>query len=221
MAPSNVHRYLASFAQSGLLRQDPTTSLYDLGPLALQVGLTALNRLNTVEFADPEMRRLAGHHRIMALLSVFSLHGPTVVRVQQCSPPIISSVTLGSLLPMRSATGRAFLAFLPREVTEHVLATEFPSDSPRSAAQKMLKEMRNSVPHIRRSLVVGVGIDVLPGLYAVASPILNHQGEASAVISITSADAGLQREDHPAVLDLVSTARRLSAAAGFKGSPHA
>jgi hypothetical protein len=43
MSPGKVHRYLASFLASGLARQDPNTRQYALGPLAIRLGLAALN----------------------------------------------------------------------------------------------------------------------------------------------------------------------------------
>ena len=59
MAPSNVHRYLASFISSGLLRQDAGTSRYDLGRLALRVGLSALSRVDILEMVGPEFKRIS------------------------------------------------------------------------------------------------------------------------------------------------------------------
>src|SRR6478735_2069126 len=43
MSPGKVYCYLASFLASGLARQDPDTRQYALGPLAMQLGLAALN----------------------------------------------------------------------------------------------------------------------------------------------------------------------------------
>src|SRR3990172_7728103 len=44
MDPSSAHRYLASFARCGLVRQSDDTR-YDLGPLTLRVGLAAMQRV--------------------------------------------------------------------------------------------------------------------------------------------------------------------------------
>jgi DNA-binding IclR family transcriptional regulator len=46
MPASKAHRYLVSFGRSGLVTQDAVTGRYDLGPLALTVGLAALGRVN-------------------------------------------------------------------------------------------------------------------------------------------------------------------------------
>src|SRR3989304_9203264 len=43
MDPSSAHRYLASFARCGLVRQSDDTR-NDLGPLALRVGLAGVQR---------------------------------------------------------------------------------------------------------------------------------------------------------------------------------
>ena len=44
MSPSTAHRYLASFIRVDLIVQDPATGHYDLGTLALRLGLAALNK---------------------------------------------------------------------------------------------------------------------------------------------------------------------------------
>ena len=216
MAASNVHRYVSSFVQSGLLRQDPYTTHYDLGPLALEIGLSALSRTNIVEIATPEMKRIASEHHLMVLLSVYSIHGPTIVKFQQCNPPVVTSIALGSLLPMRSATGRAFIAFLPREITEPALHTEF-KKSGKPGNKAMLRAIEDSLETIRKNRFAGIGIDVLPGLQAVASPILNFNGEASAVLSLTGAEDKLDNLKHPALKDLLETTGRLSHHLGFLG----
>ena len=43
MSPGKFHRYLTSLLASGLARQDPDTRQYSLGPLAMRLGLAALN----------------------------------------------------------------------------------------------------------------------------------------------------------------------------------
>lgn len=217
MAASNVHRYVSSFVQSGLLRQDPYTTHYDLGPLALEIGLAALSRTDILEIATPQMKRLAQEHQVMVALSVYSIHGPTIVKLQQCTPPIVTSVSLGSLLPMRSATGRTFIAFLPKEVTQPALDTEFKSGAKRANQKAMLKSIEGSLENIRNTHLAFVGIDVLPNLQAVASPILNFNGEASAALSITGENEKLDDPKHPALQDLLNTTRELSRHLGFLG----
>ncbi|MFC3051820.1 IclR family transcriptional regulator [Kordiimonas pumila] len=216
MASSNVHRYVSSFLQSGLLRQDPYTSHYDLGPLALDIGLSALSRTNIVEIATPEMKRLAHEHHVMVALTVYSVQGPTIVKLEQCSPPIITSIALGSLLPMRSATGRIFRAFLPEQVTKPAVDLEFKTRREKAAQKAILKTIESSLENLRKTRLSFIDVDVLPHLQAVASPILNFHGEASAVLSVTGENEKLDDPDHPALKDLLETTTALSYHLGFK-----
>jgi hypothetical protein len=46
MSAAKAHPYLVSFMQLGLIEQDRATGRYELGPLALQMGLASMRRLN-------------------------------------------------------------------------------------------------------------------------------------------------------------------------------
>src|SRR5215471_17229436 len=58
MSPGKVHRYLASFLTSGLARQDPDTRQYALGPLAMRLGLAALNSYQPLRDSIALQRKL-------------------------------------------------------------------------------------------------------------------------------------------------------------------
>src|SRR5262245_41247247 len=58
MSPGKVHRYLASFVEAGLARQDTGTRRYSLGPLAMRLGLAALNAYQPLRDAMALQREL-------------------------------------------------------------------------------------------------------------------------------------------------------------------
>src|SRR5262245_31018194 len=58
MPPAKAHRYLVSFVRMGLVQQDTITGLYDLGTFALDLGLSALSRLEPVTLAGPALVEL-------------------------------------------------------------------------------------------------------------------------------------------------------------------
>ena len=59
MPSGKIHPYLVSFGKIGLVSQDPTTGHYQLGPMAIQLGLTSLQTLNPVREASPFAEALA------------------------------------------------------------------------------------------------------------------------------------------------------------------
>ena len=59
MPAAKAHAYLVSFCKLGLMEQDAATGRYDLGPLALELGLVSLNRLDAVKIATRAMAGLS------------------------------------------------------------------------------------------------------------------------------------------------------------------
>src|SRR5262245_24844823 len=80
--PSSAHRYLASFVRCGLVRQD-SDSRYDFGPLALQIGLAAVRRLDPIQATERALPALVDETGFTALLAVWSNRGPTIVHWQR------------------------------------------------------------------------------------------------------------------------------------------
>ena len=118
MSPGKVHRYLASFVASGLARQDPNTRQYSLGPLAMRLGLAALNTYQPLRDAMALQRQLRDRFDETMVLSVWGTQGPTIVHVEESSQPIIMTMRIGAALPiLATASGLAYAAFLPRHFT--------------------------------------------------------------------------------------------------------
>ena len=59
MAPAKAHPYMVSFGRLGLIEQDRSNGHYQLGPLALQLGLISLQQANPVHVATPLITELA------------------------------------------------------------------------------------------------------------------------------------------------------------------
>lgn len=203
---STAHRHLAGFVDAGLVRHEHSGGAYDLGPLALKIGLAALSRLDVIAIAEPRLLTLAVSTKLTALLSVWADRGPTIVRWQRAPMPFVTSLGLGSTLPAtRSATGLVFLAFLPTSVTAGIVAREgeHPVDP-----EVMAK--------CRADRLIAADGTVIPGLRAIASPILDLQGEAAAAITLIGADPALTGAEHNAGSILRDTTAELSAALGHR-----
>src|ERR1700728_4472820 len=81
MAPAKAHPYLVSFSRIGLIEQDETSGRYEIGALALELGLISLRRLSAVRIAAPRIATLASEIDHAVSLAVWGTHGPTVVRL--------------------------------------------------------------------------------------------------------------------------------------------
>jgi DNA-binding IclR family transcriptional regulator len=186
MAPAKAHPYLVSFLRIGLIEQDETTGRYEIGPLALQLGLISLRRLSAVRIATPKIAVLADAIDHAVSLAIWGTHGPTVVRLEEPSHPVHIAMRVGSVMALlETATGRAFAAFLPAKTVKAALESGLdrlgvgynPKRSPKSPkVAEMLAEVRS------HGLARAMG-DPLPGINAFAAPVLDHAGHVALVIT--------------------------------------
>jgi DNA-binding IclR family transcriptional regulator len=202
--PASAHRYLASFVRCGLARQE-TDSRYDFGPLALRIGLAAMRRIEPVQLAEQALPDLVAETGYTALLAVWSNRGPTVVRWQRSRDPLVTNLGLGSVLPVRrSAVGTILVAYLPAAVTADVLTAEARRESTDRDA------FERAVERARKTRMAFADSTVIPGLAAVACPVLHWNGDAAAAIALLSPDHELARPSHPAAVALRRVCDRLS-----------
>ena len=110
-AAPKVHRYLASLAAGGFVRQDAGGG-YRLGLRSLTIGLAALRANDPVRLAGERLNTLRDAVGATCFVAVPANGGPTVVLVAEALGAVIVNVRLGSILPSAdSATGRALSAF--------------------------------------------------------------------------------------------------------------
>jgi DNA-binding IclR family transcriptional regulator len=212
LSASQTHRYLASLIASGMAHQDPTSGRYDLGPQAIQVGLAALARTDVFAEADPmiaEFTRETGRTTLVAARGPF---GPTIVRWHAGRRPVITSLTVGSVLPLLgSATGHAFLGFMSTEELAGAIEQETASD-PR-AADIDVAAIRQRV---RKAMSASVDEMLIPGLRATAVPILDIQGHAALVATVMATPAFAREDDDQIVETLRSVCRALTERLGAR-----
>jgi DNA-binding IclR family transcriptional regulator len=182
LRPSAAHRYLVSLVRAGLMIQLDDQQ-YDLGPLALQLGFAALARIDAVTTAADWLKKFVHHTGTTAMLTIWSKHGPVIVRWRQGVHPVFTTLTVGSTLPLTTtASGRIFLAFSDPNLTQSVLGFEKNQD---------IDFIRKEVRRQSYSLIAG---DFIPGLHAAAAPVFDGTGELVAVMSAVSAGAPLEQK---------------------------
>ena len=196
LSPSQAHRYLASLVASGMAHQDPSSGRYELGPQAIQIGLAALSRTDVFAEADPAIAAFARETGRTTLIAARGPLGPTVVRWHAARVPVITSVTVGSVLSfLTSATGHVFLSFMNAE--EAAGAIEIERGTIPRAIDIDLVSIRSRV---RGAMAAFADETVIPGLRAAAVPILDIQGRAALVVTVLATSA-VDRSDDKQILE--------------------
>ena len=212
MPASRAHRYLASFVAAGLVRQEGRSGRYDLGPEAMQLGLAALARLDFVNRAADGLPELARRTSMTVLLAVWGGGGATVVRWERGATPTVTSMGLGTSLPLlNSATGRVFLAWAPRLAIQGALDGELRRAARNAALLPDARPTRAGVAalaaDVRANGFACVDGQFIPGLVAVAAPLLDWQGEAQAAVTLVGVDPAAIRPSAPEVAALTNFCR--------------
>lgn len=205
MDSSQTHRYISSLVNCGMVRQDPASGLYDLGPTALRTGLAALARLDPIAQIDAAARDLARCNGGTTLLSVWAIGGPTIIRWYHGTPPVYTALTIGSVLPLTaSATGKIFLAFLSDPLLAPLLKSEgfvTPDRDPQLAIER---------ERVRTACFATVDNKVIPGLRAMSSPVFGAGEQMMAAITIIASDATPLAADAAREVALRATCRSLT-----------
>jgi len=215
MPPSKIHRYLSSFAKAGLVAQTGRSGKYLLGPGALQLGLAAIGRHDFVNAAADGMADLCAETGMTALLSVWGNGGATVVRWERAESPTVTSMGLGTTLPLlNSATGRAFLTWAPPAAVKAACDLELrrikknPSISP--DMEPSTAGIAKLVALTKQRGYASVEGKFIPGLVAIAGPVLDWQDEAQAVVTLIGTDPEAIKVDSSQVKSLVGFCREKS-----------
>jgi len=189
MPASKVHRYLASFIHAGLAVQRERSGRYDLGSFAGELGLAALSRNDFVNRTADCIEELTGATGLTALLTVWGNQGATVVRWERAASFTVTSLGLGSTLPLlTSASGRIFLSFMPRPLTAARLRLEVERALEAGLSWPDLDPTPDSIDAliatVRRERQASVDGRFIPGLKAVAAPVTNWQGEVEVAVTL-------------------------------------
>ncbi|NWE77778.1 IclR family transcriptional regulator [Pseudomonas yamanorum] len=181
--PSQTHRYISALVNTGMVKQ-AENGQYDLGYTAIRTGVAAIARFSVLDHADECAKRLTTETGVTTHVSVWGVHGPTIVRWNAGWPPIYTTLTVGSSLPVtRSSSGQIFMAYLPDGTTESFVAAEG-YDSPAAKREELMKSIRDvRLTRLARSQ------GMIHGLPASASPIFGPGNALSAVVTAVMLDS--------------------------------
>ena len=223
MAAAKAHRYLVSYQRSGLVKQDPATSRYDLGPMALQLGLAALRRTDAVRLARERMPTWLDQLGHTVALAVWGNHGATIVHWEEAPLGTTGHLRLGDVMPLlSSATGRCFGAWLPAKRITAPLQAELAQA--RAAQRQDLPQSAHAAAQlfadVRQHGVARVVDTLLPSVVALCAPVFEARGQLALAIT-TLGTAATFDAAYGGTMDqrLRAMAQQLSHDLGHTGAP--
>jgi DNA-binding IclR family transcriptional regulator len=183
MDPSKAHLYLVSFCNLGLVTQEET-GYYALGSYALQLGLSALNKLDLAHLARKVLHELRDETGEAASLAVHGDKGPVIVAKVDGLKDDPLVIKLGRTLRLsNSAAGRIFLAHSDADSVRKLLAVEIERGEVTAATARKLKHEVQERGYARADSLAHAGFSSL------AAPVFDHEGQLSGAITLLGLSA--------------------------------
>jgi DNA-binding IclR family transcriptional regulator len=218
MPSGKIHPYLVSFGKIGLVSQDPVTGHYQLGPMAIQLGLTSLQTLNPVREATPFAETLAEETTHSVALSVWGNMGPVIVQLIDATYPVHTNIRTGTVMSLSStATGRVFSAFLPRPFIETLLLDDRKRLGP-DIAHPLDAELVESMIEETRSRSMSRGVNYpTPGVVSFSAPVFDYSGNIALAITVMGPTGSVDDDwDGPVAKALRASCDAVSKRLGFR-----
>jgi len=229
MAPAKAFPHLVSLQKIGLVGRDAAGNFLS-GPLSLELGLIALQRLSPTREAEPEVIRLAADTGLSVAMAVSGPLGPTVVRLEEAARPQHVSLRVGTVLSLvNTAIGRVVAAHIPENTLLGLLAQDGLRMAGASSAEVLEADARGRpaltaayaarLARVRADVMDNAQSRPVPGIDTLAAPVFDHTGSLALVIAVMGSSGSFDSSiDGETTANVVrQAARRLSWRFGAPG----
>jgi DNA-binding IclR family transcriptional regulator len=203
---NQVFTYLVSLVRTGLIRRDVMTNRYEPGPLALKLGLRALQQLYPLQEAVELAAQLVGDENHGVFVAIWTEHGATVVQYHGPEMYLHVGLHVGSVMSLaHSSTGRLFSAYLSPQTINPLLMREFGKcDDTESSLTGIFAQIRRSRLSCTRSMPI-------PGVDSLTAPVFDEAGQIRLAITVFGPASTLDTsEDGRVARELLRVSERLS-----------
>jgi IclR family acetate operon transcriptional repressor len=213
---TTVFRYLQTLCASGFVTHDTDTDLYRIGLRVWELGQSLHEPLRIRDIALPPMRNLRDHFNETVNLGI--LDGPEVVYLEiiESRRSLRMQAQLGGRDPVYStALGKAVLAFKPEEHWILHLPNDLAARTDRTVTS--LANLRQDLVQVRERGYALDDEENEEGARCIAAPVLNHQGQPIAAVSLSAPVSRMSDRLLPkAAAAVIETATTLSQRLGYR-----
>lgn len=183
MSPSQVYTYLVSLSRIGLIKRNIVTQNFEPGFLSLRLGIeSALNdpRISKVFSPLDDFCKIEQQN---SFVSVWSEHGPVVIRYREWSELLDISFNIGSYLSLtQTSTGILYSAFMPEDIVSGVISNSKFTDESTDIFHS--REYRSRINEIRKKGFSKLTGTPTPSISSIAIPVFDRNGKILYSITI-------------------------------------
>jgi DNA-binding IclR family transcriptional regulator len=190
---STAHRHLATLERKHFVQRDESTGLYRLGLRLVELSLLVLQEVDLLRWSQPYLERLSAECEETVDLAVLEGAHVTYLQVIESHQRVKLAAAVGQRLPACcTASGKAFLAFLPDEEVNAILGEEIIRYTEHTRCSRA--ELHADLQTARQRGFAISEQEYERDINAVAAPILSGDGRPVAVIAVAGPSFRLPRE---------------------------
>lgn len=222
LTTSTVHRLMSTLLKAGYLEKCEGNRRYQLGVSLLGRGEIITTHLEIHREAQPLLENLVEQVDEAVHIGILEEDKVVILHKLECKHPVRLHSSIGKGLPaFCSGTGRAILAFQPKEVIERVLQCEMPTFTPNTIADPA--RLRSYLKEITR-LNYALSIDELhDDVVCISVPVRDYTGGVIASVSIAGPRDRMHKSKFPFYIEKLTIAgNEISKLLGYigRGSAH-
>lgn len=181
MPPSQISRVLSTFREAGWLEQDTKSRTYTVGLSAYVFGSRFVQIHPLTRQAIPVLRSIVDRSGFNTTLSILNDFKPLYLLGMAGPVPVELASAFGSSFPFHAtAAGKVLAAFSPGHVRERMLEGPLEKLTSHTITDKV--KLSDELDHVfRRGYAMSDG-ERVPGIGALAVPVVGHDGSVLAAI---------------------------------------
>jgi len=215
-SPATVQKLINTLKIQGYVVQDELTERYHLGSEAVQLGLTALSRLEIRQVARPHLEALCEETGETIFLAIarddHAIYVDKVVSTQL----VRVDAPIGVNRPYNcTSVGKILLAGMPDEKVEQLAASgAFERRTDRSIVK--LDALGAELEQVRAQGWAQDREEYAQGSGCIAAPVLDHKGRVVAALTVSGPAARLNGERDHLVEQVKASALAISEEMGYR-----
>jgi DNA-binding IclR family transcriptional regulator len=176
---SNLYKYLNTFTQLGILYRYKDTGEYILGSKLIEYGMAAVDQENVIDRITPFLYEINTKSSNTVLFSAWTQNGPIIVKDFNNNRGFNIGAQIGTFLPIRSATGKVFMAFMDEQKILEWKEKEFMQIS-----SEKISQLEGECESVREKEIAFAREPLVSSVSSVSVPVLNYKKQLLGAVTV-------------------------------------
>ncbi|MFJ5758432.1 IclR family transcriptional regulator [Neobacillus sp. NPDC093182] len=209
---SNLYKYLNTFTQLGILYRNKDTGEYVLGSKLIEYGMAAVDQENVIDRVSPFLHEINVKSSNTVLFSTWTQNGPMIVKDFNNNRGLNIGAQIGTFLPIRSATGKVFMAFMEDQKIREWKAKEFIQIS-----SEEISQLEGECESVRKKEIAFAREPLVSSVSSVSIPVLNYKKQLLGAVTVVGFSEFIpQNENNELSRYLLDLSKEISGSFGYR-----